>query len=75
MSDGRIVHVRTERSDVFASWYVILTDNNEPVALRLFDSRVVYPDGYKTQHHVFDVPLSIIRSVGILGGVHDDAQG
>jgi hypothetical protein len=75
MRDERIVHVRTERYDVFASWYVILTDNNEPVGLRSFDALVIYPDGHQSEYYVYDLPLSIVRGIGLLGEVHDDAQG
>ncbi len=75
MSDERIVHVRTERYEAYASWYVILTDNNEPIGLRLFDVRVLYPDGGAAEYHVFDIPLTIVRSIGLLGEVRGDAEG
>jgi hypothetical protein len=68
MSGNRIVQVWTERYEVYATWYVILTDNNnKPYGLRLFDVLVVYPDGHTAEYHVFDVPLPIVRGIGLLG--------
>ena len=68
MSGKRIVKVWTENYEVYAEWYVILTDaNNTPVGLRLFDALVIYPDGHMAEYHVYELPLSIVQGIGLLG--------
>jgi hypothetical protein len=68
MSGNRIVQVWTERYEVYAMWYVILTDNNnKPFGLRLFDALVIYPDGHQSEYYVYDLPLAIVRGIGLLG--------
>jgi hypothetical protein len=64
----RIIKVWAENYEVYAEWYVILTDDrNKPVGLRLFDALVVYPDGHQSEYHVYDLPLSIVEGIGLLG--------
>jgi len=64
----RVVQVWTERYEIYAEWYVILVDdNNKPVGLRLFNALVIYPDGHEAEYHVYDLPLSIVRGIGLLG--------
>jgi hypothetical protein len=64
----RTIEVWTERYECYADWYTILVDDhNKPYGLRLFDALVVYPDGHTVEYHVFDVPLSIVRGIGLLG--------
>jgi hypothetical protein len=68
VSDKRIVKVWTAMYEVYAEWYVILTDaSNKPVGLRLFNALVVYPDGYMSEYHVYELPLSIVEGIGLLG--------
>jgi hypothetical protein len=67
MSGKRIVKVWTTMYEVYAEWYVILTDNNKPVGLRLFNALVIYPDGHTAEYHVYELPLSIVQGIGLLG--------
>jgi hypothetical protein len=40
----RVVKVWAENYEVYAEWYVILTDaSNKPMGLRLFNALVIYP--------------------------------
>jgi hypothetical protein len=64
----RIVKVWTAMYEVYAEWYVILVDDhNKPYGLRLFDALVVYPDGHTAEYYVYEMPLSIVEGIGLLG--------
>jgi hypothetical protein len=64
----RVVKVWAENYEVYAEWYVILTDaSNKPMGLRLFNALVIYPDGHTAEYHVYELPLSIVQGIGLLG--------
>jgi hypothetical protein len=64
----RIVKVWTAMYEVYAEWYTILVDDRgKPYGLRLLDALVIYPDGHQSEYHVYDLPLSLVEGIGLLG--------
>jgi hypothetical protein len=68
MTGKRFVKIWTQTYECYAAWYVILTDNsNKPYGLRLFDVLVIYHDGHMAEYHVYELPLTIVEGIGLLG--------
>jgi hypothetical protein len=68
VSGKRIVKVWAENYEVYAEWYTILIDDRgKPYGLRLLDALVIYPDGHTAEYYVYELPLSIVQGIGLLG--------